>query len=333
MLANGEYVDGSWLLSIYIDDLNIQRDIRVHGEWSINELITQLIDGLICPQRKLLQSNEISLHSNHIKMNWEDYGLWWPIKSKWLLKTKLSLNQYGLQADAKLHFLSIYGQLNIQLPDLQIRKFIDINFSEPVYRVTLSICHYLNIRHSEELSLGYPIQQNDLKHSRFIRNSINKHDQTLLNTKKYSTFQHDPSLIYSPIIHIDEAIQNHLIVRPNNYIQRIRLNTIWLDSSKSLLEQGITMLGYNSSSTFSSSSMNRPNSSGQVQNDEYTKLSNSDKDNNTIPTLILRYKYGIYYDLNIKYDLIRINQLYEQAKWSILSEIYDVFAYDLYDKR
>ncbi|KAH9580883.1 Fermitin 2 [Schistosoma haematobium] len=416
MLVNGEYVDGSWLLSIYIDDLNIQRDIRVHGEWSINELITQLIDGLICPQRKLLQSNEISLHSNHIKMNWEDYGLWWPIKSKWLLKTKLSLNQYGLQADAKLHFLSIYGQLNIQLPDLQIRKFIDINFAEPVYRVTLSICHYLNIRHSEELSLGYPIQQNDLKHSRFIPNSINKHDQTLSNTKKYSTFQRsatintthsqyktlhkeslfqmnnemntnqsqqqddersmkssilskhsiqlygppiirdkryhyysirhnsrnsnhqttlssipfnlrildDPSLIYSPIIHIDEAIQNHLIVRPNNYIQRIRLNTIWLDSSKSLLEQGITMLGYNPSSTFSSSSMNRPNSSGQVQNDEYTKLSNSDKDNNTIPTLILRYKYGIYYDLNIKYDLIRINQLYEQAKWSILSEIYDV---------
>ncbi|XP_077322756.1 fermitin family homolog 2-like, partial [Lithobates pipiens] len=36
--------------------------------------------------------------------------------------------------------------------------------------------------------------------------------------------------------------------------------------------------------------------------------------------LLLRFKYYSFFDLNPKYDAIRINQLYEQAKWSILLE-------------
>ncbi|CAH8615983.1 unnamed protein product, partial [Schistosoma rodhaini] len=411
MLADGEYVDGSWLLSIHIDDLNIDREIRVYGEWSINELITQLIDGLTCPIPKSLNPNEISLRSNTVRSSWGDYGLWWPARSKWLLKTKSSLNQYGLQADAKLRFLSIYGNLNIQLPDLQIREFVDVNFAEPVFRVTLSICRYLNIRHPEELSLAHFIHQNDLKHSRFIPSSVDKRYHTLSNTGKRSTFQRsatintthsqyktlrkeslfqtnegthtnvndkhdeakseeqsiksstlsrhsihlfgppkirdkrthlhrysrpdsgnfnkvpfspiafdlriidDSTLAFSPIMNVDDALQKGYIVKPNNYIQRIRLNGIWLDSSKSLLEQGIKMSGYSTVTNYqlNSPSVSRPNSPISSQNDEYT-----------IPTLMLRYKYGIYYDLNIKYDLIRINQLYEQAKWSIISEINEV---------
>lgn len=37
-------------------------------------------------------------------------------------------------------------------------------------------------------------------------------------------------------------------------------------------------------------------------------------------TVILRFKFMSFFDINIKYDPIRINQLYEQAKWSILLE-------------
>ncbi|KAH8858863.1 hypothetical protein KSF78_0009040 [Schistosoma japonicum] len=432
MLANGEYVDGSWLLSIHIDELNIDRQIRVHGEWSISELLIQLTDGLTCPLPKPLQSNEISLRSGIVRNNWNDYGLWWPSKSKWLLKTKLSLNQYGLQADAKLRFISIYGNLNIQLPDLQIRNFIDVNYAEPVFRVTLSICRYLNIRHPEELSLAHPIHQNDLKHSRFTPGYIDKRYHTLSSNGKHSTFQRsatintthsqyktlrreslfqmnditntnitmnqqdklqlddntsrknslstrnsihlfgpprirdkrihfitnsnrysrldcenfnklafspiafdlrildDTSLAYSPLMNVDDVLQKDLIVRPNNFIQRIRLNATWLDSSKSLMEQGIYMLGYNSIlNHLSSSLVSRPNSPISLQNEDQTKVlhnnvNNNNKDEYTIPTLLLRYKYGTFYDLNIKYDLIRINQLYEQAKWSIISEIYEV---------
>ena len=37
----------------------------------------------------------------------------------------------------------------------------------------------------------------------------------------------------------------------------------------------------------------------------------------------LKFKYYAFLDLNLKNDLIRINQIYEQAKWSILSEEVD----------
>ena len=39
--------------------------------------------------------------------------------------------------------------------------------------------------------------------------------------------------------------------------------------------------------------------------------------------VLLRFKYMNFFDLNPKYDPVRINQLYEQAKWSILLEEFD----------
>ncbi|VDN00176.1 unnamed protein product [Onchocerca ochengi] len=39
--------------------------------------------------------------------------------------------------------------------------------------------------------------------------------------------------------------------------------------------------------------------------------------------VLLRFKYMSFFDINPKYDPVRINQLYEQAKWSILLEEFD----------
>uniref|UniRef100_A0A0K0CUA7 PH domain-containing protein n=1 Tax=Angiostrongylus cantonensis TaxID=6313 RepID=A0A0K0CUA7_ANGCA len=39
--------------------------------------------------------------------------------------------------------------------------------------------------------------------------------------------------------------------------------------------------------------------------------------------VLLRFKYMTFFDLNPKYDPVRINQLYEQAKWSILLDEFD----------
>lgn len=61
------------------------------------------------------------------------------------------------------------------------------------------------------------------------------------------------------------------------------MNVAWLDSSLSIMEQGIR---------------------------EYD-------------TLCLRFKYYAFFDLNPKYDQVRINQLYEQAKWQLLNEEID----------
>lgn len=40
-------------------------------------------------------------------------------------------------------------------------------------------------------------------------------------------------------------------------------------------------------------------------------------------TLCLRFKFYVFYDLNPAYDAIRINQIYEQAKWQLLNEEID----------
>lgn len=427
MLADGQYVDGSWLLTIHIDELNIDKQVRVLDDWSIGEVITQLINGLPVPVHKLPGSNEISLRSGGPRAGWLDYGLWWPAKCKWLLRTQANLTQYGLQADAWLRFVPIYGRLRVQLPDHQIREFVDINYSEPVFRVTLAICRYLNIRHPEELSLAHSITQSELKHSRFVPGFIDRRCHTLTAGNKRSTLNRsatvnvthslfknsrrpslpqsmkenetpnlsaelprkgssisshtsvqlfgpprvrdkrsgiyyhqlqtirksrfdkitntainstdaphncspnsmqnlifelrileDPMLYMSPHIDVEDALDKGYIVRPSNYIERVRLNALWLDSSRSLLEQGIDLrANLNGVDYTFRSTMAHITSPIHSNGDTQTEVIQ-------VPTINLRYKYGLYYDLNIKYDAIRINQLYEQAKWSILSEIFDV---------
>lgn len=73
------------------------------------------------------------------------------------------------------------------------------------------------------------------------------------------------------------------LIHPTNFIEKCKLNNLWFDSSKSLMEQNI----------------------------------------HEHDLLLLRFKYYSFYDLNSKLDAIRINQLYEQAKWSILTEDID----------
>lgn len=71
--------------------------------------------------------------------------------------------------------------------------------------------------------------------------------------------------------------------RPKNLVEKARLNSGWLDSSLSLMEQDVA---------------------------EYDML-------------CLRFKYLAFYDLNPKKDAIRINQIYEQARRSLLQEEID----------
>jgi kindlin 2 len=40
-------------------------------------------------------------------------------------------------------------------------------------------------------------------------------------------------------------------------------------------------------------------------------------------TLRLRFKFYSFYDLNPKTDAVRINQIYEQAKWMLLNDELD----------
>ncbi|VDP88038.1 unnamed protein product [Echinostoma caproni] len=434
MLADGHYVDGSWLLTVHIDALNIDRQVRVQGDWSVGELLTELTEGLPAPLTKPPKPHEISLRSGGVRTGWGDHQLWWPAKSRWLIHSRISLNQYGLQADALLRLVPVYGRLRVQLPDLQIRDFVDVNYADPVFRVTVSICRQLNIRHPEELSLCYPITQTDLKHTRFVPAVIDRrlhavttlgrrvpfqrsatinttHTQTkqspnyntlgkfskenspeltvTLSRRKSATSvsqtsEHlfgpprlrdrghgttgpvcpswyrlskansvnlsrfgppcspgsmhtlafelrtfeDPYLASSPVIGVEDACYKGYLVRPNGFLQRLRLNSTWLDSARSLMEQGIDMsyradLAEPAPPSQPSSPPDVTTVAGGAPQSRTLSRTESKLDSSSstaVPILWLRYKYGTFYDLNVKYDAVRINQLYEQAKWSVITE-------------
>uniref|UniRef100_A0A8C6KXA6 FERM domain containing kindlin 1 n=1 Tax=Nothobranchius furzeri TaxID=105023 RepID=A0A8C6KXA6_NOTFU len=73
------------------------------------------------------------------------------------------------------------------------------------------------------------------------------------------------------------------LYEPLSLVDKATNNAGWLDSSRSLMEQ-------------------------EIQDDE---------------KLLLRFKYNVFFDLNPKYDGVRITQLYEQARWAILLEEID----------
>ncbi|VDO98019.1 unnamed protein product [Soboliphyme baturini] len=91
----------------------------------------------------------------------------------------------------------------------------------------------------------------------------------------------DPVFVNSPSVH--HSVIKTSLFRPKSYAQKCCLNQGWLDSSRSLMEQGI------------------------VENQ----------------LLLLRFKYLTFFDINAKYDPVRINQLYEQARWAVLLEEVD----------
>jgi kindlin 2 len=73
------------------------------------------------------------------------------------------------------------------------------------------------------------------------------------------------------------------LLRPRNLAEKARLNSAWLDSSLSLYEQDVK----------------------------------------EFDLILLRFKFFSFYDLSPKLDAARINEIYEQARWSILSEEVD----------
>lgn len=73
------------------------------------------------------------------------------------------------------------------------------------------------------------------------------------------------------------------LIKPKSLIERARMNVAWLDSSLSIMEQGIR----------------------------------------EFDILRLKFKFYSFYDLNPKIDAVRINMIYEQAKWQLLAEEID----------
>ncbi|KAK6638924.1 hypothetical protein RUM43_007194 [Polyplax serrata] len=303
-------------------------------------------------------------HVDDIAMDWSDHALWWPKKNIWLTRTRSTLDQYGVQADALLHFTPMHKCLRVQLPDL---RYLDcrVDFSIKTFNAVINLCKELGIRHPEELSFCKPLEQNHLKYNLKDLNNKRKNHENLHNgqipsdtntfiateahngsngsldrhspymcapvtpnkpgstpgtpvgvrkiaenlEKQSNTWRRNQSPAFTDTLNgsltspallsdtIDGNLETSLanspakpnqeargkLLRPKSLVERARMNVAWLDSSLSIMEQGVR----------------------------------------EFDTLNLRFKFYTFYDLNPKYDAVRINQLYEQAKWQLLNEEID----------
>ncbi|KAF1750905.1 hypothetical protein GCK72_017456 [Caenorhabditis remanei] len=335
-------IDGTWQLPILVTDMNIQRSIYVRGDLHIGGLMLQLVNE--CDTER----------------DWSDHALWWPEKRRWLQHTRSTLDQNGITAETQLEFTPMHKEARIQLPDMQM---IDarVDFSVNSFKATKKLCRDLGIRYSEELSLKRYIPPEDLRRGTSDADNLNgpvsmrpgeesvgpmtlrkatpifasqsnldmrrrgqspalsqsghifnahemgtlpRHTSTLPRGVSPSPGAYNDTMRRTPImpsISFSEGLENEQfddalihsprlapsrdtpVFRPQNYIEKAAINRGWLDSSRSLMEQGIQ--------------------EGEI--------------------VLLRFKFMNFFDLNPKYDPVRINQLYEQAKWSILLDEYD----------
>lgn len=316
MLSENERIDGSWELTIFIPDNQGDVKVRVKGDIHIGGVMHKAVESL---QRK---------------QDWSDHMLWWPDKNIWLSHTRTTLDQYGVQSNSKLELIKVHNNLFIMLPSLH-QISVPVNFSTDIFSVVIRICKELNIRFPEELSVQLPLMKEDLKSNHTLtmmksrlfamQNSENSKSTTkelptpepLSPTSNFNTLKHplgtlnhysgtlSPSggfnkslssqipqssnslLIEGPEfsdcmkMSAKSVFDNLMLLQPKNLIQKARMNCTWLDSSRSLMEQGI--------------------------NADYKK------------PIYIRFKFHAFYDLNTKYDSVRIHQLFEQAKWDLIS--------------
>ncbi|KAL7395084.1 hypothetical protein ABVT39_009861 [Epinephelus coioides] len=235
------------------------------------------------------------VEKTQIQRDWSDYALWWEQKQRWLLRTAWTLEKFGIHADARLHFMPQHKPLKLGLPNgvtLRLRAC----FSSPVFQTVMGICRMLNIRHPEELSLLRPVEEKKKKKDKNAAEEI--YDLTEVPLSSVSR----PCLYNGMPAHFAdspqmEAIYKMLSVtqpppapeviakqyRPASVVDKAHIHGRWLDSSRCLMQQGIQ------------------------ENDK----------------LWLRFKYFAFYDIEPKYDVVRLTQLYEQARWAILLEDID----------
>ncbi|NXR86782.1 FERM1 protein, partial [Hypocryptadius cinnamomeus] len=306
MVSSTEYGSHTWDLLLTVDHQHegVEKEItlQVTGDLHVGGLMLKLVEKI------------------KIAQDWSDYAFWWEQKKCWLLKTHWTLDKCGVQADAKLIFTTQHKMLRLRLPNMKTVR-LKVSFSSMVFRAVSDICKMLNIRRSEELSLLKQSEGTLKKKKKKDKNSKEPATEDILNLcnspvssglpanqglySKTMTPIYDPvsgSPASSTITWFSDgslAEQNRSILalshptcspemlaemyQPWTLADKAKLNAGWLDSSRSLMEQG-------------------------VQEEDQ---------------LLLRFKYYTFFDLNPKYDAVRINQIYEQARWAILLEEID----------
>jgi hypothetical protein len=253
----------------------------------------------------LIQKVVDTLSKENIKQNWAEYELWWPEQRKWLLKHHWMLDKYSIQADTELVFTNRNKLLFVELPNRQCIK-ATVNFSSDVLSVVRDICYLCEIRHHTELSLirsqGQPktdchsYQTLDGTQTPVIQlnNSVQPVYSTLRSPGRHGSknevLNSGTRLIdvsnkeYKKLSAPGNTLDPDKLEPPKNLREKVENTCRFLDSLKSLMEQNV-------------------------------------KENDLVQ---LRFKYFTFHTLNEKSDVFRIHQLYEQLKFSVLSDEFPV---------
>jgi hypothetical protein len=164
----------NWELKVNVDEFNIfEQSLRVTGDTHIGGVIIQLVENL----------------TPILRNDWSDFSLWWPDKKQWLNKTKMTLDQYGVQSDAVLTFTRTHKNIRILMPDLQIIH-LNVDFSQRIFNLVKQICKDLTISHPEELSLLKPLSQVNMTNNKIsssLSSGENKDTASPLSTSNNST--------------------------------------------------------------------------------------------------------------------------------------------------
>ncbi|XP_056137486.1 fermitin family homolog 3b isoform X2 [Lampris incognitus] len=270
----------AWDLSVVVEDLGpdvLPLILSVTSDLHIGGVILKLVE------------------KTQLKRDWSDHALWWEQKQQWLLRTTWTLDKCGIHADARLVFMSQHKLLRLGLTNgLTVR--LKACFSGPVFSTVVEICKMLNIRHPEELSLLRPVEEKKKKKDKDAVEEVYDLTEVPLTSVSRSALYNGMPAHFADSPKMEEVYKMLSITqpppapaaiakqyRPASVVDKAHINGRWLDSSRSLLQQGI-------------------------------------KDNDW---LWLRFKYYAFHDLEPKYDAVRLTQVYEQARWAILLEDVD----------
>lgn len=279
--SSGEYIDSSWELRVYIEELGENADpvtLRVTGETHIGGVILQVVE------------------KTGISRDWSDHALWWKQKRQWLLKTNWTLDKYGIQADALLHFMAQHKPIILSLPNQRSLR-IRVCFSGTTFSSCAEVCKVLGIRHPEELSFlkapeerekkkkkgKDPVTQEIFDLTSFQPSNVNAGQVQVGGIPSHFMATPEGQDCYKALSVCQTGLTPEDIqkrYKPTSVVDKSAIHARWLDSSKSLMQQGVQ---------------------------------EGDR-------LWLRFKYFTFHDLDPKMDAVRINLLFEQARWAVLLE-------------
>uniref|UniRef100_A0A8C1L646 PH domain-containing protein n=1 Tax=Cyprinus carpio TaxID=7962 RepID=A0A8C1L646_CYPCA len=225
--------------------------------WDLSVSVEEL--GPDAPPLKISVTSDLHIggvilkvvEKSQIKQDWSDHALWWEQKQQWLLKPSWTLDKCGIHADARLCLTPQHKPLRLLLPSgvtLRLRAC----FSSPVFRCVTGLCKLLNIRRPEELSLLWPVEEKKKKKDKDVEEELYDITRAPLPSSIIPKLANGMPAFFAETPET-EAVYKMLAVsqpapapetiaklyRSTNITEKAHINSRWLDSSRSLLQQGV----------------------------------------------------------------------------------------------